>query len=821
MASVQPVIQLPPGVEDITGRVKLHQASEYAYQGAGVGGSADIFCPVLVSSGTYRPRSGATIEVAVKCIRIVNVDGKDDDYVEKAQKKLSRELQIWYTLGRGPNVIELLGVMRGVGSLPAPVCVLCAGNLLVMTDTLQGLMYMHELKPSPIVHGDIKSENILVTADEKAILCDFGRSRFPHDRPRELTGSSPFVATYRYMSPELFVPNVPGPTPASDVWAYGCVGLEPYHEVSSQYAVIELIKQGQLPSNRPRGARAALVNDSLWSTLALCWREQSWRPTSRTLLERLMQMLQNGEVSTSPVLMELFPLTIDGPLLPWPDGVRDYKDMIVIERKNGMLTSSIRTTVWMGTLSTTRRRATTETAVAIKVPRLNAAPQHREPHDHLQHMVRKILRTRFGVRHRNIVDIIGIHTGFEPHPGFVLEYCAGGSLTVFCKENYAMDLDATARLPSPDTNAYSLICDILEGLGYMHNYPVPIPQGDLTPVRLDLILHYPTQATGQDNILVSVDGTAKIGLFSVGRIIAAVPAAATLTSSVGALLPFRWMSPEILVENRNPSTESDMWAMGCVIFTGLRPYAGHLRDDFAGVDSVRGLPPGDISRIDYSKQLGERVLVPRESSWITNGIWDLTSKCWALNPLLRPSAGGFLQALKGLDGKSQNWIPPNVKDLAKKIQRVDLKENWVPMALYDTTWRQYNTRQGVKVYEVRMILVRNTYTPNWYSKPVQVIVKQVFLGWTSSQWLDPRSNNPVSPAARPVQPSSSNFTRQSVRHEIAIMAQLDHPNICKLIGVDTSFGQVPSMVFESFGDRTLDMASSTFHLEFKATKNMV
>ncbi|KAG8722567.1 hypothetical protein FRC09_006084 [Ceratobasidium sp. 395] len=467
----------------------------------------------------------------------------------------------------------------------------------------------------------------------------------------------------------------------------------------------------------------------------------------------MVQMLQNGEVSTSPALMELFPLTIDGPLLPWPDSVRDYKDMIVIERTDGMLTSSIRTTVWMGTLTTTRRRATTETTVAIKVPRLNAAPQHREPHDHLQHMIRKMLRTRFGVRHRNIVDIIGIHTGFEPHPGFVLEYCAGGSLTVFCKENYAMDLDGTVRLPSPDTNAYSLICDILEGLGYMHNYPVPIPQGDLTPVRPDLILHYLTQATGQDNILVSVDGIAKIGLFSVGRIIAAVPAAASLTSS---------------------------------IFTGLRPYAGRLRDDFAGVDSVRGLPPGDISRIDYSKQLGERVLVPRESSWITNGIWDLTSKCWALNPLLRPSAGGFLRALKGLDGKSQNWIPPNVKDLAKKIQRVDLKENWVPMALYDTTWRQYNTRQGVKVYEVRMILVRNTYTPNWYSKPAQVTVKQVFLGWTSSQWLDPRSNNP------------------SVRHEIAIMAQLDHPNICKLIGIDTSFGQVPSMVFESFGDRTLD-----------------
>ncbi|KAG8715161.1 hypothetical protein FRC08_010909 [Ceratobasidium sp. 394] len=558
-----PIIQLPPGVEDITGRVKLHRASEYAYQEAGVGGSADIFC------GTYRQKHGSTIEVAVKCVRITNVDGKDDDFEEKALRKLTRELQIWYALGRGPNIIELLGVMQGIGPLPALVCMLCAWNLQaylerktpppkhiqMMTDTLQGLMYMHELKPAPIAHGDIKSQNVLVTADEKAIICDFGSSRLPHDQPRELTGSSPFVATYRYMSPELFVSNVAGPTPASDMWAYGCLALEilcrvqPYHEVSGQYAVIELIKQGQLPSGRPRGARAALVNDSLWSALTLCWREQSWRPTSRTLLERLMQMLQNGEVSTSPALVDLFPLAVDGPLLPWPGGVRDYKGYITIGRENGMLasTNKIRS---RGTLTATSRWTTTQPTVVIKVPRLNAAPGHREPHDHLEHMIRKAFRARYGVKHRNIVEILGIDSSFEPHPGFVLEHCAGGSLTTYCSKRYAMDLDSTVRPPAPDANAYSLISDVLEGLGYMHNYPVPIPQGDLTP----------------DNILVDKDGVAKIGLFSVGRILAAVPIAATLTSSMGALLPFRWMSPEILVENRNPSTESDMWAMGCVAF---------------------------------------------------------------------------------------------------------------------------------------------------------------------------------------------------------------------------------------------------------------
>lgn len=70
----------------------------------------------------------------------------------------------------------------------------------------------------------------------------------------------------------------------------------------------------------------------------------------------------------------------------------------------------------------------------------------------------------------------------------------------------------------------------------------------------------------QESILVDKNGTAKISLFSFGRIIAAIPSAVTLTASVGPILPFRWMSPELLINNDKPTTESDMWAVGCVSF---------------------------------------------------------------------------------------------------------------------------------------------------------------------------------------------------------------------------------------------------------------
>ncbi|KAF8593771.1 kinase-like protein [Ceratobasidium sp. AG-I] len=678
---------LSPVVKDITKHVRINRVSEYQYEEAGFGGSADIFC------GTYRSEQGSVIKVAIKSIRASNFDGIDPKYEEKMIKKLTRELEIWRTLGREcSNIIELLGVITGIGPLPSPVCELCTWNLQsylerktpppkhikIMTDTLRGLSYMHELKPDPIAHGDIKSHNILVTADERALICDFGRSRLPHEQRREETQSSPFGATLRYMSPELFVPSVVGPTPASDMWAYGCVALEilcrvqPYQEIVNDYEVVELIRQGHAPSGRPHGARAALVNDTLWTVLAACWREQSWRPTSRAFLERLLQMLQAGEVSTSPVLLDLFPLAVDGPLEPWPEDLIDLKQQVVMEKSDGAMESSLRSQVWLATLDAGRWRKDSRTKVIVKVPRLNVSPQHQEPHNHLAQILRKTLKHRYGVRHRNIIDVLGIDLSFSPHPGLVLEYCAGGNLTTYYKKT-VIDTNTVARPSSPGANAYSLIIDILEGLRYMHDYPVPIPQGDLTP----------------ESILVDKHGTAKISLFSFGRMISAIPSAAALTASVGPILPFRWMSPELLINNEKPTTESDIWAAGCVSFwilTGLQPYAGHLRDDFAGVESVRGLSPGSIFNIDRANPLIE-LAASRESSWITNGIWVAINSCWSLDPLQRPNATGFLRVLTRLQGKVVSWMPTNVVDLSGKIEQVNNSELHMGIAHYRTVWK--------------------------------------------------------------------------------------------------------------------------------------
>ncbi|CAH2013621.1 unnamed protein product [Acanthoscelides obtectus] len=72
------------------------------------------------------------------------------------------------------------------------------------------------------VHRDIKPENILLTADGRVKLCDFGFARMLTDPGENYTD---YVATRWYRAPELLVGDTQYGTPV-DVWAIGCVLAE-------------------------------------------------------------------------------------------------------------------------------------------------------------------------------------------------------------------------------------------------------------------------------------------------------------------------------------------------------------------------------------------------------------------------------------------------------------------------------------------------------------------------------------------------------------------------------------------------------------------
>ncbi|KAL5639491.1 hypothetical protein ACGC1H_006209 [Rhizoctonia solani] len=539
-----------------------------------------------------------------------------------------------------------------------------------------------------------------------------------------------------------------GPTPAADMWAYGCVALE-------------LIKNGHPPGSRPNGPRASLINDTLWSTLAACWKGQDHRPTSQDFLDQLLSMLENGDIPSSPILPGSFPDPEGGPIEEWPEDIPDLADCLEIEEGIGTIASSARANVWLAAL--VRRFQGTPTVV-IKVPRLNSTTPSR--HDGLKYAVRKMVKGRFGVRHNNIVDLIGIDSSFDPHPGLVLEYCGSGNLVSYCKANY-INRDEYKRPPYPRVNAYSLMCDILDGLRYMHNYPIPIPQGDLTP----------------ENILITLNGTAKICLFSFSRVLTSLPPSLALNVPTGLFLPFRWMSPELLVDNQQPTTESDMWTIGCVcywILTGLVPYSSH-REDSAGIETLCGQPPGTLANVYYG--LG----------WITNGIWRIIGRCWNPDPLQRPSALELSNLLKQLEKSKIDWLPVEVEDLAGKVKAIEFE---APLTKCIAIWSEFHWKSQRHETDIHleMAVYQSTYVPNWYSRTIPVTVKVV-------------GDGPIDEKARALV--------ASIRHEITIMSQLDHTHIVKLLGIDSSYDQGPSMIFESCPGNTLDKLLSQSPLDFR------
>ena len=65
---------------------------------------------------------------------------------------------------------------------------------------LQILIYLHNLHP-PVIHRDIKPQNIIINTDGEISLVDFGAVQ---DTYYTVTGGSTVVGTYGYMAPEQF-----------------------------------------------------------------------------------------------------------------------------------------------------------------------------------------------------------------------------------------------------------------------------------------------------------------------------------------------------------------------------------------------------------------------------------------------------------------------------------------------------------------------------------------------------------------------------------------------------------------------------------------
>merc|ERR1711879_970510 len=87
-------------------------------------------------------------------------------------------------------------------------------------DLLEGLEYLHSRSP-PVVHRDIKSNNVLVGQDFCLKLADFGCSKCD-----DMTTSFTTVGSVLWMAPEVIRGQDGGHGRKADIWSLGCVFIE-------------------------------------------------------------------------------------------------------------------------------------------------------------------------------------------------------------------------------------------------------------------------------------------------------------------------------------------------------------------------------------------------------------------------------------------------------------------------------------------------------------------------------------------------------------------------------------------------------------------
>lgn len=157
--------------------------------------------------------------------------GMDDDGLHIFTKELNVVQNIHH-----PNLLtsSYVGVWQNMPYLVMPYCP--QGSLVkrighvtedeawaILSDVATGLDYLHS-QPSPIIHQDIKPDNILVDALGHYVITDFGISARAQSTLRKSVRNAA-DGTTDYMGPERFGPD-PLPIKASDIWALGATIFE-------------------------------------------------------------------------------------------------------------------------------------------------------------------------------------------------------------------------------------------------------------------------------------------------------------------------------------------------------------------------------------------------------------------------------------------------------------------------------------------------------------------------------------------------------------------------------------------------------------------
>lgn len=159
-------------------------------------------------------------------------------------------------------------------------------------DVAAGLAYLHD-QPEPIIHQDIKPDNILVNNDNTFLITDFGISKRVRATMRKQSKRAVGAGATAYMGPERFGED-PSPVKASDVWSLGVSAYElatgelPFSGMGGG-----MLRNGAALPNLPNGWNPNL-NDLIRRMMA----KEPWdRPTAQQIADYTRVVIEGSDIS--------------------------------------------------------------------------------------------------------------------------------------------------------------------------------------------------------------------------------------------------------------------------------------------------------------------------------------------------------------------------------------------------------------------------------------------------------------------------------------------------------------------------------------------
>uniref|UniRef100_A0A671YEJ5 Protein kinase domain-containing protein n=1 Tax=Sparus aurata TaxID=8175 RepID=A0A671YEJ5_SPAAU len=157
-------------------------------------------------------------------------------------------------------------------------------------EIARGIHYLHSEAPVKVIHRDLKSRNVVLTAEKVLKICDFGASKFlTHTTHMSLVG------TFPWMAPEV-IQSLPV-SETCDTFSYGVVLWEmltreiPFKGLEGlqvAWLVVEKNERLTIPSGCPASFAELLRN--CWST------EPKGRPQFKQILSTLESMSNDSQL---------------------------------------------------------------------------------------------------------------------------------------------------------------------------------------------------------------------------------------------------------------------------------------------------------------------------------------------------------------------------------------------------------------------------------------------------------------------------------------------------------------------------------------------